>query len=230
MAACAEVIAHSLKGLESGGCSDFQEERILDLIEACRKVGIEFVLTRHEAAAAFMADVTGQMTGIPGVCLSTVGPGATNLVSGVANATLDRSPVFAFTAQVSTASQPYATHQFIRLERLFEPVTKKTFVLTGRGTERMIQDGSASPLPGRKGLSTSASPAMWREAKKLPEKRGTLSLALRAQRHPLMVRGFQRSLTRYDVQDTLWYCLESASIPRRRLLRSGNSSGRTGSR
>ena len=151
MATCAQVIAHTLREFGIRRMFGLPGGEILDLIEACRKVGIEFVLTRHEAAAAFMADVTGQMTGIPGVCLSTVGPGATNLVNGVANATLDRSPVFAFTAQVSTASQPYATHQFIRLERLFEPVTKKTFVLTGRGTERMIQDGFRVATAGPKG-------------------------------------------------------------------------------
>jgi len=151
MATCASVIAHTLKGFGIRRMFGLPGGEILDLIEACRKVGIEFVLTRHEAAAAFMADVTGQMTGVPGVCLSTVGPGATNLINGVANATLDRSPLFAFTAQVSTASQPYATHQFIRLDKLFEPVTKKAFVLTGRGTRRTIQEGFRLATAGPKG-------------------------------------------------------------------------------
>jgi acetolactate synthase-1/2/3 large subunit len=124
---------------------------ILDLIEACRKVGIEFVLTRHESAAAFMADVTGQITGVPGVCLSTVGPGATNLINGVANAYLDRSPVLVFTAQLPTTFHAYANHQYLALERLFAPVTKKVFTLTGQNTRKMIEEGYRIATAGPKG-------------------------------------------------------------------------------
>src|SRR4030042_6655752 len=98
MATCSQTIAKTLKELGIRRTFGLPGGEILDLIENCRKVGIEFILTRHESVAAFMADVTGQITGIPGVCLSTVGPGATNLVSGVANAYLDRSPGFSFTA------------------------------------------------------------------------------------------------------------------------------------
>jgi acetolactate synthase-1/2/3 large subunit len=137
MATCAET----LKGLGIRRMFGVPGGEILDLVEASRKLGIDFILTRHESAAAFMADVTGQITGVPGVCLSTVGPGATNLINGVANAYLDRSPTLVFTAQLSTGSQPYANHQFIHLERLFEPVTKKVFTATGRNTRDMIKEG-----------------------------------------------------------------------------------------
>jgi acetolactate synthase-1/2/3 large subunit len=98
-----------------------------------------------------MADVTGQITGIPGVCFSTLGPGATNLVSGVANAYLDRSPVLVFTGQLSTLSQPYANHQFIPLEQLFGAITKKVFTLSGQGTRRMIKEGFHLATNGPKG-------------------------------------------------------------------------------
>jgi acetolactate synthase-1/2/3 large subunit len=75
----------------------------LPLLEAIRKSRLRFVLTAHESAAGFMADVAGRMTGLPGVCFSTLGPGATNLATGVGNAYLDRSPVIAITGQVKTA-------------------------------------------------------------------------------------------------------------------------------
>ena len=151
MATCSQIIADNLKELGVQRIFGLPGGEILELIEACRKVGIEFILTRHESAAAFMADVTGQITGIPGVCLSTVGPGATNLINGVANAYLDRSPVFAFTAQISTASQPYASHQHIELEKLFEPVTKKGFTLTGKETGHLIREGFRIATTGPKG-------------------------------------------------------------------------------
>jgi acetolactate synthase-1/2/3 large subunit len=151
MATCSQIIADTLKDLGIRKMFGLPGGEILDLIEACRKVGIEFVLTRHEATAAFMADVTGQATGIPGVCLSTVGPGATNLINGVTNAYLDRSPVFVFTAQLSTVIQPYANHQFIALEKLFEPVTKKVFTLNGRETRRIIRKGFRIATTGPKG-------------------------------------------------------------------------------
>ena len=151
MATWSQIIADNLKELGVQRIFGLPGGEILDLIEACRKVGIDFILTRHESAAAFMADVTGQITGIPGVCLSTVGPGATNLINGVANAYLDRSPVFAFSAQLSTVSQPYASHQHIELEKLFEPVTKKGFTLTGKETGHQIQEGFRIATTGPKG-------------------------------------------------------------------------------
>ena len=77
---------------------------IVAFIDACRRAGIRFLLTGHEGSAAWMAQVVGQITGIPGVCASTLGPGATNLVTGVANAWLDRAPMLAVTAQIPGAS------------------------------------------------------------------------------------------------------------------------------
>jgi acetolactate synthase I/II/III large subunit len=151
MATVVQAIAHTLKGLGIRRMFGVPGGEILDLIEACRQEGIEFILTRHESAAAFMADVTGQITGRPGVCLSTVGPGATNLVNGVANAFLDRSPVLVFTAQPPTSFHPYANHQYLALERLFEPVTKKVFTITGQDTRRMVEEGYGTAITGPKG-------------------------------------------------------------------------------
>src|ERR1700752_5080638 len=77
---------------------------IVAFIDACRRAGIRFLLTGHEASAAWMAQVFGQITGVPGVCCATLGPGATNLVTGVANAWLDRVPLLAVTAQIPGAA------------------------------------------------------------------------------------------------------------------------------
>lgn len=97
---------------------------VVDLIEGFRQAGLEFVLTKHETAAAFMAEATAVSTGRPGVCLATLGPGATNLVTGVAQAYLDRAPVLAISGQLPAARYEITTHQRLELKRLFAPITK----------------------------------------------------------------------------------------------------------
>src|SRR5260370_33000981 len=78
---------------------------IVAFIDACRRAGLRFLLTGHEASAAWMAQVVGQIIGIPGVCATTLGPGATNLVTAVANAWLDRAPMLAGPAQISASAR-----------------------------------------------------------------------------------------------------------------------------
>ncbi|MDX6555393.1 MAG: acetolactate synthase large subunit, partial [Miltoncostaeaceae bacterium] len=68
-------------------------EETLELVDALSRSPIEIVIVRHEQGAAFMADVHGRLTGRPGVCLGTLGPGATNLITGVADAYLDYAPM-----------------------------------------------------------------------------------------------------------------------------------------
>lgn len=85
---------------------------------------ITFVPTRHEQGAAFIADVWGRLTGEAGVCLSTLGPGATNLVTGVADANLDKAPLVAITGQGSTTRLHHESHQYIDVVNLLRPVTK----------------------------------------------------------------------------------------------------------
>src|SRR5207237_8614469 len=100
---------------------------IVAFIDACRRAGIRFLLTGHEASAAWMAQVVGQITGVPGVCASTLGPGATNLVTGIANAWLDRAPMLAVTAQIPGSAIETMTHQRLPLGQLFSPITKGSF-------------------------------------------------------------------------------------------------------
>ncbi|NJM22865.1 MAG: acetolactate synthase large subunit [Richelia sp. SL_2_1] len=99
-------------------------EENLHVLEALKKSSIQFITTRHEQGAAFMADVYGRLTGKAGVCLSTLGPGATNLMTGVADANLDGAPLVAITGQVGTDRMHIESHQYLDLVAMFAPVTK----------------------------------------------------------------------------------------------------------
>lgn len=99
-------------------------EENLDIMDALLNSPIRFVTTRHEQGAAFMADVQGRLTGRAGVCLSTLGPGATNLVTGVADANMDRSPLVAIAGQAATNRLHKESHQVLDLVNLFQPITK----------------------------------------------------------------------------------------------------------
>ena len=85
---------------------------------------IRFVLTRHEQGAAFMAEIYGRLTGAPAACLGTLGPGATNLITGVADANMDRAPMLVLTGQGSTKRLHKESHQIMDVVKMFEPVTK----------------------------------------------------------------------------------------------------------
>lgn len=100
-------------------------EETLDLNEALdRSERITFVPTRHEQGAAFMADAYGRLTGDPGVCLATLGPGATNLATGIGDANLDNAPLVALTGQIDLAGMHKETHQFIDTVDMLRPMTK----------------------------------------------------------------------------------------------------------
>ena len=105
-------------------------EEIMDLLNALCDSTITFVSTRHEQGAAFMADVYGRLSGRAGVCLATLGPGATNLMTGVADATMDHSPVVALTGQAGLNRQHKESHQCLDLESLFRPITKWSAQIT----------------------------------------------------------------------------------------------------
>ncbi len=85
---------------------------------------IRFVLTRHEQGAAFMAEIYGRLTGQPAGCLGTLGPGATNLITGVADANMDRAPMLVLTGQGATHRLHKESHQIMDVVAMFEPVTK----------------------------------------------------------------------------------------------------------
>jgi acetolactate synthase I/II/III large subunit len=104
---------------------------VLPLLEAARAGGIEFVLMAHEGSAGFAAEVTARLTGRPGFCLATMGPGATNLTTGVGCAFLDRSPVVAVTCTIPTHQFGRRVQMAIDHQALFRPITKATYPLRG---------------------------------------------------------------------------------------------------
>src|SRR3954467_14405162 len=109
-------------------------EENIDVMDALLDSPIRFIATHHEQGAAFMADVYGRLTGKPGVCLATLGPGATNLVTGVANANMDCSPVVAITGQGATTRLHKESHQAMDVIAMFAPITKWTTSLRDETT------------------------------------------------------------------------------------------------
>ncbi|MFC4359953.1 acetolactate synthase large subunit [Halobium salinum] len=99
-------------------------EELAHLMMAIKASSIEFVPVRHEQGAAFMADVHGRLTGDAGVCLSTLGPGATNLLTGVADAHLDKAPLVAITGQASREKAHKESHQMLDVVDIFESTVK----------------------------------------------------------------------------------------------------------
>ncbi len=147
----AEVIARTLASRGVEYIFGLPGGEIVALMDACRRQGLRFLLAGHEASAAWMAQVLGQITGVPGVAVSTLGPGATNLVTGVANAYLDRAPMLAITAQIPEGSMSTLTHQRLALNALFAPVTKASHSIAGNDTPRLVAQAmklAAEPRPG----------------------------------------------------------------------------------
>src|ERR1700754_1991644 len=99
-------------------------EETLDLNESLHDSSVDFIPVRHEQGGAYMADMYGRLTGRAGVCLGTLGPGATNLVTAVADAFLDRSPLVALTGQGDLQRMHKESHQYIDVVSLFKPITK----------------------------------------------------------------------------------------------------------
>jgi len=122
----AELIVQCLAGEGVKHIFGLPGEEVMDLLDALSDSAIQFVTVRHEQSAAFMADVYGRLTSRAGVCLSTLGPGATNLVTGVADANLDRAPLVALAGQTSTDRMHKESHQYVDLVSLFRPITKWT--------------------------------------------------------------------------------------------------------
>jgi acetolactate synthase-1/2/3 large subunit len=136
----ADLIVATLKAAGIAHGFGIPSGNVLPLMEAMRKGGIEFVLTAHEGSAGFAADVMGRMTGAPGLCIATLGPGATNLATGVGCAFLDRSPMIAITCNLNTDQLGRRIQMWIDHHALFKPITKATLQLQkGRIGETVIE-------------------------------------------------------------------------------------------
>ncbi|GAO79640.1 MULTISPECIES: thiamine pyrophosphate-binding protein [unclassified Sphingopyxis] len=131
-------------GVPSGGWVDYMEAiRTTD--------GIDFVLASHEGGAGFMADICGRLTGAPGVCFGTFGPGATNLATGVGGATLDRSPMIALTDEMPASLRGRTVQMAIDHQALFAPLTKATMRIEADSVVATLADAARIALSGRPG-------------------------------------------------------------------------------
>ncbi|RJF96401.1 thiamine pyrophosphate-binding protein [Sphingomonas cavernae] len=185
-------------GVPSGGWVDYMEAlRTTD--------GIDFVLTSHEGGASFMADICGRLTGVPGVCFGTFGPGATNLATGVGGATLDRSPMIALSDEMPEAMRSRVTQMGIDHQALFAPITKMTTRLTAEKVGETLAEAAEVALSGRPGAvhvglpvglsaAETSSPSPGRVTPKAPRQPdaaavGALVAAFGAARKPILAVG-----------------------------------------
>ena len=154
-----ETCARYLKAAGIGTVWGYPGDPSVGFLEACRTEGIEFVLARREGTAGLMAEAAGMLTGRPGVCLSTLGPGSTNLVNAVANAWLDRVPMLALSGQIDTARAPTFTHQVVDQRALFAPVSKWAAEVTPGTVGHVLRKAhrvACAPRPGPVHLSMHA--------------------------------------------------------------------------
>lgn len=120
----ADVVA---RGLAASGVKHifaYPGDPIIELMERSRVKGIDVVLARREGTAAFMAEGLAQATGNVGVCLSTLGPGSSAMVNGVAAANVDRVPMLALSGQIESSREQFFTHQMVDHKLMFSPITK----------------------------------------------------------------------------------------------------------
>jgi acetolactate synthase I/II/III large subunit len=200
---------------------------VLPLIEALRKSTVQFVLTASETSAGFMASAVGYLTGIPGVCVSTVGPGATNLTTGVGCAWLDRAPVLAITCNVATPWLERRIQMRIDHHKLFAPLTKASLACRQDNVGELFAQAIATaaqepPGPVHLDVPEDVAQAAAREirivptsARRLPdladEVAGAVSGALRSATRPLLVAGL--AFTRSDASQALRQFIERQNLP-----------------
>jgi acetolactate synthase-1/2/3 large subunit len=154
-----DVLARYIQKAGIGCVYGYPGDPNIEFLEAMRRAGVEFILARREGTAALMAECYGMITGRPGIVMSTLGPGASNLVNGVANAYLDRVPMLAISGQIDAEREPLFTHQVIDHNRIFSPVTKWcASVLPGNvgGVMRRALATAAAERPGPVHLTTPA--------------------------------------------------------------------------
>ena len=227
----ADLIVAILKaaGIERG--FGVPSGNVLPLMEAMRVGGIDFVLTAHEGSAGFAADVTARMTGRPGLCIATLGPGATNLATGVGCAWLDRSPLIAITCTLNQAQLGRRMQMWIDHQTLFRPITKASFMLRPDNIADTVaqalgiamsepqgpvhldlpEDVALAPAHPRQDLHATPPPEGDGISAPSPEAIGKAMDVLRGARHPIAVIG--ASAMRMRSPETLRRFVERHRIP-----------------
>jgi acetolactate synthase I/II/III large subunit len=147
----AHIIAQALKEEGVRYAFGIPGGEVLELLDAFRRVGIRFVLTKQELGAGFMADACYQLTGSPGVLVATLGPGITNTATAVAQALLDRSAMIVVTGEIATSLKAVYTHQIIDQESLLRPIVKWSTAIAAQGAFGQVRKGIAiarAAMPG----------------------------------------------------------------------------------
>jgi len=175
-------------------------EENADFMMSLENSSIEFVLTRHEQGAAFMAEVYGRLTGNPAGCLATLGPGATNLITGVADANMDRAPMLVLTGQGSTERLHKESHQIMDVVAMYEPVTKWAI---------QILYADAIPEIVRKAVRTARAEKPGAVLIELPENIAKLDTS----NTPMPVRRFRRPGIDDKIADRAFEHLKAAKNP-----------------
>jgi len=181
------------------------------LLKALEKSSIRFMLTRHEQSAAFMAEAYGKLTGEAGVCMSTLGPGATNTITGVASANSDRAPLVVITGQTDLQRQHKESHQYIDLVSLFRPVTKSAVRILHPGNipeaVRQAFKVATREKPGASHIEISNDVA-----------------GMSATASPLVKNYIRRSVADDKIVDIAWNVIKSSHNP---IILAGNGAIRT---
>lgn len=124
----------------------------IGLVEACRREGMECILGTREGSIGFMAEAAGMLTNIPGLAISTLGPGCTALVNPVATANQDRVPMIAISGQITSKMEQYFTHQVVDHNRLFSPITKWTARVTPNAVSTIMRKAIRTAMADRPGV------------------------------------------------------------------------------
>lgn len=161
---------------------------------------IQFVLTRHEQGAAFMAEAYGKLTGNPAVAMGTLGPGATNLITGVADANMDHAPMLVVTGQGATTRQHKESHQVMDVVGMYRPVTKWA---------QSVPSPHSIPEIVRKAVRVSRAEKPGAVHIELAEDIAKMETAVK----PLEARRFQRSCPNDDVSDQAYELIRNARAP-----------------
>jgi acetolactate synthase-1/2/3 large subunit len=151
MASVADLLAGYVRAAGVRHIFGYPGESIIDFLEAARHHGVEPVSAVREGSAAFMAQAAAMTTGGLGVCLSTLGPGSTAVLNGVASATLDRVPVLAVSGQIESFREQFFTHQVIDHDRMFGPVTKLALRLEPASADTIIRKAVRTATAERPG-------------------------------------------------------------------------------
>ena len=156
---CSTVIVHYLKAAGIKRVFGYPGDPSVPFLEAMRRENMEFVLATREGTAGLMAEADGFISGRPGVCLSTLGPGSSNLVNAVANALLDRVPMIALSGQIETKREQLFTHQVLDHTKLFGPISKWTATIAPHTVGSIMRRGLRTALAERPGPVHISTPA-----------------------------------------------------------------------